>query len=126
MLPFRERLSEDQRRREFSRVSDALDRAVPVIMERGGSEAPRIDKEKYLVPVNLTMAELAYVVRKRLRLTAADALFLMVGNTLCAGTSTAGSVYAAHRSADGFLYVTYTMENTFGGAFNFPPHRART
>lgn len=114
MLPFRQRLTEDQRRREFSRVSDKLHRFVPIIMERGGIDAPRIDKEKYLVPVDLTMAQLSFVVRKRLELRAGDALFLMVNKTLCLSTATAGSVYDAHRDTDGFLYVTYTMENTFG------------
>lgn len=114
MLPFHERLTEDQRRREFSRVSDKLHRFIPIIMERGSLDAPRIDKEKYLVPVDLTMAQLSFVVRKRLQLRAGDALFLLVNKTLCTSTATAGSVYDAHRDTDGFLYVTYTMENTFG------------
>lgn len=114
MLPFRQRLTEDQRRREFSRVSDKLHRFVPIIMERGSRDAPRIGKEKFLVPVDLTMAQLSFVVRKRLELRSSDALFLMVNKTLCTSTATAGSVYDAHRDTDGFLYVTYTMENTFG------------
>ena len=114
MLPFRQRLTEDQRRREFSRVSDKLHRFVPIIMERGDRDAPRIDKEKFLVPVDLTMAQLSFVVRRRLELHAGDALFLMVNKTLCTSTATAGSMYDAQRDTDGFLYVTYTMENTFG------------
>lgn len=114
MLPFHQRLTEDQRRREFSRVSGKLHRFVPIIMERGSLDAPHIDKEKYLVPVDLTMAQLSFVVRKRLQLRAGDALFLLVNKTLCTSTATAGSVYDAHRDTDGFLYVTYSMENTFG------------
>lgn len=83
-------------------------------MERGSRDVPRIDKEKFLVPMYLTMAQLSFVVRKRLQLHAGDALFLMVNKTLCTSTATAGSMYDAHRDTDGFLYVTYTMENTFG------------
>jgi GABA(A) receptor-associated protein len=114
MLPFRQRLTEDQRRHEFSRVSDKLHRFVPIIMERGSVNAPHIEKEKYLVPVDLTMAQLSFVVRKRLHMRASDALFLMVNKTLCTSSATSGSMYDAHRDTDGFLYVTYTMENTFG------------
>ena len=82
MLPFRQRLTEDQRRQQFSHVSDKLHRFVPIIMERGSTDAPCIEKEKFLVPVDLTMAQLSFVVRKRLRLRAGDALFLLVNNTL--------------------------------------------
>lgn len=114
MLPFRQRFTEDQRRHEFSRVSDKLHHFVPIIMERGSVHVPHIDKEKYLIPVDLTMAQLSVVVRKRLQLRAGDALFIMVNRTLCMSTATAGSVYDTHRDTDGFLYVTYTMENTFG------------
>jgi len=95
-------------------VSDKLHRFIPIIMERGSVDAPHIDKEKYLVPVDLTMAQLSFVVRKRLQIRAGDALFLMVKGTLCTSTATTGSMYDAHRDPDGFLYVTYAMENTFG------------
>jgi GABA(A) receptor-associated protein len=91
-----------------------MHRFVPLIMERGSKDAPHIDKEKFLVPVDLTMAQLSFVVRKRLQMRAGDALFLMVNNTLCTSTATAGSMYDTHRDTDGFLYVTYTLENTFG------------
>ena len=114
MLPFRQRLTEDQRKREFLRVSDKLHRFVPIIMERGTRETPRIDREKYLVPVDLTMAQLSFVVRKRLQLKGSDALFLLVNKTVCPATRLAGDMYDAHRDPDGFLYVTYTLENTFG------------
>lgn len=114
MLPFRERLSDDQRRLEFSRISERLNSVVPVILERGDKDTPSIDREKYLVPLDLTMSQFAFVVRKRLKLRSCDALFLMVNRTLCNGMSTAHSVYSSHRNTDGFLYVTYTLENTFG------------
>lgn len=113
MLPFRQRLSEDQRKCEFSRISDRVGCLVPIIMERGKGDVPQIDREKFLVPVDLTMIQLSFVVRSRLKLRSSDAIFLVVNNTLCT-TSTAGEMYNANRDPDGFLYVTYTLENTFG------------
>tara|TARA_B110001452_G_C15214914_1_gene421365 strand:+ start:616 stop:960 length:345 start_codon:yes stop_codon:yes gene_type:complete len=114
MLPFRQRLTEDQRKDEFSCVSNRLHRFIPVILERGSKDVPQIERERYLVPIDLTMAQLSFVVRKRLQMQAGDALFLMVNKTLCTSTATIGRMYDAHRDTDGFLYVTYTMENTFG------------
>ena len=114
MLPFRQRLTEDQRKREFLHVSDKLHRFVPIIMEQGDRETPCIDKEKYLVPVDLTMGQLSFVVRKRLKLKSSDALFLLVKKALCPATRPVGDIYDAHHDTDGFLYVTYTLENTFG------------
>ena len=92
----------------------AKDDQSPLGAREGDIDAPCIGKEKFLVPVDLTMAQLSFVVRKRLELHAGHALFLMVNKALCTSTSTAGSMYDAHRDTDGFLYVTYTMENTFG------------
>ena len=113
--PFRERLTEEQRRREYDRISGKLaDRFVPVIMERGTRDTPCIDKEKFLVPVDLTVAQLAFVVRKRLKLSSGESLFLMIRRRLCPSTSTVGSVYEAHRAPDGFVYVTTRSRTPLG------------
>ena len=112
--PFRERLTEEQRRSEFCRISSKLTDRVPVIMERGGRDAPLIDKEKFLVPVDLTVAQFSFVVRRRLKLAPSESLFLMAGGRLCPSAETVRSVYETHRAADGFVYVTYMLENTFG------------
>lgn len=114
MLPFRKRLSFDQRLREFSRVCEKLNSHIPVIMEHGSRDTPYIDKEKYLVPRDLTVMQLSFVVRKRLELKGSDALFLLVDKTLCPMTRLVGDMYDGHRDPDGFLYVTYTTENAFG------------
>jgi GABA(A) receptor-associated protein len=112
MLPFRRRLTLDQRRHEFARVQHY--ERVPLILERGSRETPAIDKEKFLVPRDLTVGQLTFVVRKRLKLDATRTIFLLVSNQLLTSTTTIASVYDRHRNEDGFLYVTYTFENAFG------------
>jgi GABA(A) receptor-associated protein len=114
MLPFRQRYTEDERRDEFARVKSKLDRFIPIIVEQGSGASPPIDKEKFLVPTEVTVAQLSFVIRKRLKMLPSEALFLMVNKQLCTGTSTMGCVYDRHHDPDGFLYVVYTNENTFG------------
>ena len=114
MEPFRQRLTKEQRQHEFARVKNKLDNFIPIIVERGSEQSPLIDKEKFLVPTEVTFGQLSFVIRKRLKMFPSDALFLMVNKQLFTGTSTVGNVYDAHHDLDGFLYVTYTNENTFG------------
>mgnify|MGYP006256393727 CR=1 FL=1 len=68
MLPFRTRLTFEQRRAEFERIRVHRESRIPVIMEANGRETPRIDKEKFLVPLDLTIAQLLFVVRRRMQM----------------------------------------------------------
>ena len=115
MLPFKVRLTLEQRKDEFARVRHRRDNFVPVIMEASGTDTPRMDKEKFLVAKDLTMGQLSYVVRRRVCIEPSHALFLLVGERLVSTTTLVGSMYDAHHDEDGFVYVTYTTENAFGG-----------
>lgn len=79
-----------------------------------GHNAPAIDKHKYLVPKTLTLGQFAHVVRKRLRLSGEEALFLTAGGLLPLASETMGTLHEKHCEPDKFLYITYTNENTFG------------
>jgi GABA(A) receptor-associated protein len=86
---------------------------VPVIVKPG---TPQIEKFKYLVPKNVTVAEFVNVIRKQIKIRSFQALFVLVGGegTLPVSKATMGQVYEEHRNEDGFLYITYSLENTFG------------
>lgn len=115
MLPFRKRLSLDQRCAQFGRVQHRCAEYVPTVLERGDGDVPTVAKEKYLVPRDLTVGQFAYIVRKQLKMDASRALFLLIDNRLHAATTPFSLLYAEHRDPeDGFLYVTYTVEHTFG------------
>eukprot|EP00470_Lotharella_oceanica_P003175 CAMPEP_0170174754 /NCGR_PEP_ID=MMETSP0040_2-20121228/7960_1 /TAXON_ID=641309 /ORGANISM="Lotharella oceanica, Strain CCMP622" /LENGTH=116 /DNA_ID=CAMNT_0010416525 /DNA_START=72 /DNA_END=422 /DNA_ORIENTATION=+ len=89
---------------------------IPVICEKTQkSDITQIDKKKYLVPANLTVGQFVHVVRKRIKLTAEKAIFLFVNNTLPSTGSTMSKVYAEPpKDEDGFLYISYSGESTFG------------
>ena len=114
MLPFRSRLTFEQRRLEYERISVKRPEYVPTIVVRGSRDAPSIDKEKYLLPRELTGAQLSYVIRRRLRMQATDALFLLCEGTTIPANKDMRQLYSEYADEDGFMYITYTLENAFG------------
>jgi GABA(A) receptor-associated protein len=77
-------------------------------------QAPKLDKTKYLVPRDLTVAQFMYVIRKRIKLDTDKALFVFVNHTIPQSSALLSDVYESHKDEDGFLYVTYSGEQTFG------------
>lgn len=116
-LPFKDEFSFEDRLVEARRVLEKYPDRIPIICERSlkaGADCPNIDKRKYLVPKDLTMGQFLYVIRKRLRLPPEKAIFLFINGTIPATTSLINDIYNRHRDKDGYLYVSYAQENTFG------------
>ena len=89
---------------------------VPVIIARSptSTSVPEIDKRKYLVPTDLTIGQFIYVIRRRIRLGPQQALFVFIDNRMLATALLMSQVYQDMKSPDGFLYIQYAGENTFG------------
>ncbi|AAC28521.1 Contains similarity to symbiosis-related like protein F1N20.80 gi/2961343 from A. thaliana BAC gb/AL022140. EST gb/T04695 comes from this gene [Arabidopsis thaliana] len=116
----------ERRQIESSRIREKYPDRIPVmfssiyvplcvIVERAErSDVPNIDKKKYLVPADLTVGQFVYVVRKRIKLSAEKAIFVFVKNTLPPTAAMMSAIYDENKDEDGFLYMTYSGENTFG------------
>jgi len=90
--------------------------ASQVIVEKAEkSDIPDLDKKKYLVPADLTVGQFVYVIRKRIKLSPEKAIFVFVNNVLPPTAALMSSIYDEHKDDDGFLYIAYSGENTFGG-----------
>jgi GABA(A) receptor-associated protein len=89
---------------------------VPLIIQPSKNDRDQypIDKSKYITPRDLTMLQLQQIIRKRVRFPAEKALFMFVNNKMYPITSMIGNIYDDNKDPDGFLYVTYCQENTFG------------
>lgn len=118
MKPFKERYEFSARQKEAARIKVKYPDRVPVIVEKvEGSDIPQIDKCKYLVPRDLTVGQFVYVLRKRIHLTAEKAIFLFIDNSLPATSSLISQIYNESQDEDGFLYIQYSSESTFGMGF---------
>ncbi|GMI96197.1 autophagy 8f [Hibiscus trionum] len=73
-----------------------------------------LDSFSYLVPADLTVGQFVYVIRKRIKLSAEKAIFIFVDNVLPPTGAIMSAIYEEKKDEDGFLYVTYSGENTFG------------
>ncbi|KAK1568544.1 hypothetical protein Q3G72_025716 [Acer saccharum] len=105
----------ERRQAESARIRDKYPDRIPVIVERAEkSDVPEIDKKKYLVPADLTVGQFVYVVRKRIKLTPEKAIFIFVKNILPPTAAMMSAIYEENKDEDGFLYMTYSGENTFG------------
>jgi GABA(A) receptor-associated protein len=77
-----------------------------------------IDKSKYITPRELTLLQLQQIIRKRIHFPPEKALFMFINNKLFPITSMIGQIYDDYKDTDGFLYITYCQENTFGAKKN--------
>lgn len=112
---FKEEHPLEKRQAEAARIRDKYPDRIPVIVEKAEkSDIPDIDKKKYLVPADLTVGQFVYVIRKRIKLSPEKAIFIFVKNVLPPTAALMSSVYEDHKDEDGFLYITYSGENTFG------------
>ena len=68
-----------------------------------------------MVPSDLTCGQFVYVIRKRLKLPAEKAIFLFVGRVIPPTAAMLNTIYEQHKDPDGFLYISYSDENVFGG-----------
>tara|TARA_B100001093_G_C26602280_1_gene916445 strand:+ start:571 stop:915 length:345 start_codon:yes stop_codon:yes gene_type:complete len=114
-MKFKGDYSENIRIQESNKILIKYPTRIPIIVERSDNcELNDIKKKKYLVPKDLTLQQFIFIIRKKIQLDPSQALFVMVNNKLSPASLNFGEIYEKDKDNDGFLYITYTSENTFG------------
>ena len=112
---FKDKHPFEKRLLESSRIMEKYPNRIPIICECVGGEVPDIDRNKYLVPSDLSMGGFLYVIRQRIKIKSEQSIYLFVGDSvMVSGSQTLGTVYEKYKDLDGFLYTCYSGENTFG------------
>lgn len=117
MSSFKQEKSFEDRKNETTKIRKKYEDRYPIIVERSPrTDLPDIEKKKYLVPGDLTVGQfILTALRKRLKLTSDKALFIFVNeNEIPPTAATIKEVYEKNKDDDGFLYISYAGENTFG------------
>ena len=93
-----------KRASEANRISSTYPDRIPVIVEPAEKcNIAVIDKNKYLVPKELSIGQFIYVIRKRIKLDPEQALFVFVNRILPPTAASIVDIYNEHKDADGFL-----------------------
>lgn len=105
----------EHRAAESSRIRAKFPGKIPIIAERAnGSDLEELDKHKFLCPSDLSVGQFVFVLRKRMLLSPEKALFVFVGSVLPPTGAMLKEVDNQYVDRDGFLYVKYAGEATFG------------
>lgn len=121
MFGFKNKYPFNQRKINCANILSKYPDRIPVICEKHpySRNAPDINKNKYLVDHYLTLAQFILVIRKRISLKPGVALYIFVNGLIPSNSSFIYNLFLDNKDDDGFLYITYDIENTFGNNYNF-------
>lgn len=110
----------EERKQKSLKMTTSYPDRVPVIIEMSSSSTSyqsyiaAIHKVKYLVPYDLTMGQFIKILRDKIKIDPSTALFFFINNKIFPITTPIGSIYKDEVDDDGFLYIEFCEESTFG------------
>ncbi|KAL8089215.1 autophagy-related protein 8i [Apium graveolens] len=114
-IAFKDEFTFEERCQESQDIIAKYPDRVPVVAERySKTDLPEMEKKKYLVARDMSVGQFIHILSGRLRLDPGKALFVFVENTLPQTSSLMETVYDSYKDEDGFLYMCYSSEKTFG------------
>ena len=114
-MSFKHLYSLNQRKNECEKILLKYPNRIPIICEKHyKSILPNSEKYKYLVEPDFTLGHFIYVIRRRIKLPPEQAIYMFIKGHIISSNETIRSIYNKYVDEDGFLYMYYTNENTFG------------
>ena len=119
MTGFKDKYPFKQRKIDCSQILLKYPDRIPVICEKHpySRSAPDIDKHKYLVGFDLTVGQFMSVIRKRMYLKPELALYIFINGSIPSNSTILQNLFLDYKDDDGFLYINYDVENTFGNDY---------
>jgi GABA(A) receptor-associated protein len=114
-MTFKERFSFDFRKEESIKIRNKYPNKIPVVCEKLYSSDPDINKIKYLLPVEVTLAYFIFLIRKNYILKQNEGIFLIINGFIPPSSYCFSKLYDLFSEDDGFLYINYSVESVFGG-----------
>ena len=114
-MEFKKQFPLYQRLQESKKVLNNYPDKVPVICEKAsGLQNCAIKKRKYLVSRDLTIGQFIFIIRNNIQMTKDMGMFLFTNGIIPSSSDTMEYIYNKFKENDGFLYINYAFENTFG------------
>ena len=112
--PFKQKYPFEQRKQVADSLLSRHPNRIPVIVNSANNATPDIDRHKFLVPRDCAVYQFTAEVRNHIKIAPSEALFFYFNNTIVAHSMLLGTMYDKYKDPDGFLYIVYSLENTFG------------
>jgi len=119
LFKFQSDFSHQERMEESIRVRAKYPTKVPVICELHPKDSNHashhtLDKSKYLVNEDLTVAQFLQVIRNKIKVGQNVAIFILINGRMASASQTMNTLYSRYKQTDGFVYIYYSFENVFG------------
>eukprot|EP01088_Endostelium_zonatum_P015650 TRINITY_DN3945_c0_g1_i1.p1 TRINITY_DN3945_c0_g1~~TRINITY_DN3945_c0_g1_i1.p1 ORF type:complete len:140 (-),score=20.69 TRINITY_DN3945_c0_g1_i1:85-504(-) len=115
-LTFKQQYDFEKRKSLAEKMKLSYPDRIPIIVEKhaGSRTTPDITKSKFLAPGEITIAQFLLELRQHMTVDASSAIYLFFGETTPNPSALLISTYENFKDEDGFLYITYAGEKTFG------------
>lgn len=114
MYKYKEENKFDYRVNESNKILNKYPDKIPLIIEKSFNCNYDIKQNKYLVPKDIKVHQLYFIIRKRLNIQKSEALYIYINNIIPPSNNFISEIYDDLKDKDGFLYITYSNENAFG------------
>jgi GABA(A) receptor-associated protein len=107
----------DKLKESVKKILDKYDDRVPIFVfkSRRDNALNNIDKNKYIVPTNLTAGDLLNIIRKKLDINQEVSICLFINDKIMVSNSEKiGVLYEEYKNEDNLLNIYYCGENSFG------------
>ena len=117
---FKKNTSYEERLQKSNKMLSLYPDRIPVIVEMATSSLSYNNyiksshKIKYLVPYNINMGQFIQIIREKININPSMALFFFINKQVFPITSLMGDIYKNNADSDGFLYIEFCEESTFG------------
>jgi GABA(A) receptor-associated protein len=103
---------------DIKQIQETFSSRVPVYITKAKNsntiDLPDLRKNKFIVPIDLTVGQLIFIIRKQLSFPADRTIFMFVKSILPPTGMLIRELYAQYADSDGLLRLEYTSESTFG------------
>ena len=113
-MEFKKKYNKVEREIQAYNIIRKYPNKIPIICYTTDRNSPKLPKYKYLVENNMSLISFMYFIRRLINLEESISLYFLINNKLCPGSELFISLYDTHKEDDGFLYINYACENTFG------------
>jgi GABA(A) receptor-associated protein len=108
-------MTDNKEKDKIERMLKKYPDKVPIIFTPSKFyKTTEISKQKFLVPRDITMSELIYIIKKRISIPHEKAIFVFIDKIIPNLNSIVSENYEKYKHKDDILYIYYSIENTFG------------